>query len=127
MLICGDRNWSNFQLILDELSKVQQNSGVEVVIEGENGTVVAGRIIKGADMMGREAAIRLGLPWRPFPADWRKHGRAAGPIRNRQMLTEGKPTLVLAFHSFIENSKGTKDMVQAAMNAGIKTQIIKER
>lgn len=134
VLICGDRNWGNngsinvqqaklfydryFQIVLDELSKVQQEKGVEVVIEGE---------AKGADTMGRLAAERLGIEVLKFPADWKQHGRPAGPIRNRQMLKEGKPTLVLAFHDFIENSKGTKDMVEVARKAGIPAKVIKGR
>ncbi len=38
-----------------------------------------------------------GIPVMTFPADREKHGRAAGPIRNKQMLEEGKPDLVAAF------------------------------
>jgi YspA, cpYpsA-related SLOG family len=117
VLICGDRNWNDYGTILRELSKVQQSSKVEVVIEGE---------ANGADSFGRAAATVLGIPVLAFPADWRKHGRAAGPIRNRQMLNEGNPTLVLAFHNFIENSKGTKDMVNVARNAGVPVRIIKD-
>lgn len=45
-----------------------------------------------------------------FPADWEKYGSPAGPIRNRQMLREGKPHLVVAF----KGGKGTADMVRAA-------------
>ena len=29
-----------------------------------------------------------------YPADWDKFGRAAGPIRNQQMLDEGKPNMI---------------------------------
>ena len=55
-----------------------------------------------------------------FPADWNKYDNAAGPIRNRQMLTEGKPTMVLAFHyKLLVESKGTKDMVKMALGAGL--------
>ena len=77
ILICGDRNWTNFQLILDTLSKIQQERGIEVVIEGE---------AAGADTLGRLAAERLGIPVDKFPALWRTYGLKAGPIRNRQML-----------------------------------------
>lgn len=114
VLICGDRNWTNFKLVLEKLREIQQERGVEVVIEGE---------ATGADLMGRTAAAQLGIPVQEFPADWRKHGRSAGPIRNRQMLKEGRPTLVLAFHPFIENSKGTKDMVAVARAAGVPVRI----
>ncbi len=32
------------------------------------------------------AARQLGWPVEVLPADWRRHGRAAGPIRNRELL-----------------------------------------
>ena len=49
-----------------------------------------------------------------MPADWTKHGKAAGPIRNQKMLDEC-PDLVVAF----PGGKGTADMVRRAMKAGI--------
>lgn len=63
--------------------------------------------------------MRLDFVPLPFPAKWKEFGRAAGPIRNQQMLDEGKPELVLAFHDDLENSKGTKDMVGRAMKADL--------
>lgn len=51
-----------------------------------------------------------------FPADWTLHGKAAGYIRNRQMLVEGKPDLVVAF----PGGKGTQMMKDLATKAGIK-------
>ena len=45
-----------------------------------------------------------------FKADWKKHGRAAGPIRNRQMLDNGKPDVVVA----LPGGKGTANMVSQA-------------
>lgn len=51
-----------------------------------------------------------------FPADWNKYGMSAGPIRNKQMLDEGCPDLVVAF----PGGKGTANMVAQAKKAGIK-------
>lgn len=51
-----------------------------------------------------------------YPADWKKHRKAAGFIRNKQMLDEGKPDLVLAF----PGDKGTKMMCEIAEKAGVK-------
>ena len=115
VLICGDRYWDDYNTIVQALSKIQQEKGVEVVIEGE---------ADGADSMGRQAAIQLGIPVLKFPADWRRYAHNAGPMRNIQMLQEGRPTLVLAFHNYIENSKGTKHMVNAARQAAVPTEII---
>lgn len=56
----------------------------------------------------------LGFWVEDFPADWERNGRAAGPIRNRQML-DGKPDLVIAF----PGGKGTADMVAEAKRRGI--------
>lgn len=51
-----------------------------------------------------------------FNADWEKHGRGAGPIRNALMLTEFQPDMVLSF----PGGKGTADMVRRAVAAGVK-------
>jgi hypothetical protein len=50
-----------------------------------------------------------------FPANWKKHGKAAGPIRNQRMIDEGKPDVVIAF----PGGRGTADMTARARNAGI--------
>jgi hypothetical protein len=50
-----------------------------------------------------------------FKADWATHGCKAGPIRNQQMLDEGKPDLVVAF----PGGRGTDDMVRRAEKAGV--------
>jgi hypothetical protein len=45
-----------------------------------------------------------------MPANWGRYGPAAGPIRNTQMLIEGRPELVV----FFPGGDGTKDMVEKA-------------
>lgn len=112
VLICGDRNWKDFEMILKTLAALQP----EVVIEGE---------CRGADIMGRMAAKQLQIPVMSFPADWATYGLAAGPIRNQKMLDEGRPDLVLAFHDDIAHSRGTSDMVRRAKRAGIKVIVYK--
>jgi len=70
----------------------------------------------GADTLaGRWAELRR-VPVEAFPADWEKHGRAAGPIRNAPMLAEGKPDLVVAF----PGGRGTANMCKQARAAGVK-------
>ena len=110
LLVCGDRNWKDYSAILAKINEMAP----EVVIEGE---------ARGADLMARRAAEKLGIPVLKFSAEWDAYGRAAGFIRNQQMLIEGKPDYVLAFHDDIENSRGTKDMVQRAEKAGIQVEV----
>lgn len=112
VLVCGDRNWVDKEAIRRELSTI---TNLEVVIEGE---------ASGADSLAREVAEEMGVPVEKYPAEWGKYGKAAGPIRNTQMLDEGNPDLVLAFHNNIAESKGTKNMVKQSTSRGIKTKVV---
>ncbi len=72
---------------------------------------------------GLWAAERDGVSQIPMPAQWDRHGKAAGPIRNRKMLE-----VLLALeecghecevHAFpIGESKGTRGMIEMAEKAG---------
>lgn len=70
---------------------------------------------KGADTLAGLWAERKGILVQVFPADWKAHGRGAGPIRNRQMIFEGLPAKVVAFPGGL----GTADMVAQARAAGV--------
>lgn len=50
-----------------------------------------------------------------FPANWKKFGKAAGPLRNVKMIEEGKPDVVIAF----PGGHGTANMVALAEASGI--------
>jgi len=52
---------------------------------------------------------------RCYNADWQRHGRGAGPIRNQAMLDDGKPHLVIAF----PGGRGTVDMIRRAKAAAV--------
>lgn len=69
----------------------------------------------GADIGAARWAESEGVKVVEYKANWKKHGKAAGPIRNQQMLDEGKPDYVFAF----PGGKGTADMVRRAEHAGI--------
>lgn len=122
VLVCGSRYWDEpfaiFAVLDGLLSRHQKEShSPMVVIEGE---------AKGADRYARNWAEYH--PWtvelEKYPADWDQYGKAAGHIRNKQMLDEGKPTLVVAFTDNLEESKGTKNMVTQAKKADIPVYVI---
>ena len=72
----------------------------------------------GADALADNWAVSHQVDVEVYPADWNKHGRAAGPIRNQQMVDSG-PDLCLAF---IKNdSRGASGTAAMAERAGIKT------
>jgi len=113
ILFCGDRNWTNYKVICD----VMVDFKPDLVIEGE---------AQGADILASAAAEYFDIPVLRFPADWERYGRAAGPIRNQQMLDQGKPDLVVAFHNDVQHSKGTLNMVSQARKKNIKVYVYTE-
>jgi len=122
VLICGSRDWNDFTTIkkyLEELKTTDNNTQQPI-------TIIHGGC-KGADSIAGYLAEQLGFQVRVFKSDWSKYGKAAGPIRNQQMLDEGHPNLVVAFHDALENSKGTLDMVSRARKAEINVIVIKSK
>lgn len=111
VLVCGDGNWNDFDIIRQELSNFNSDT---IIIHGA---------AKGADSISGYIADELGFEIKTYPAEWNKYGKAAGPIRNKKMLDE-RPDLVLAFHSNIQSSKGTKHMIKIAKNAGVNVKVI---
>lgn len=105
-LVCGGRDFDGHAWAFRTLDAL--TAGVEGV------TIIQGGA-RGADAIARDWAKRRGVPCETFAADWRTHGRAAGPIRNQRMLDEGKPDYVVAF----EGGRGTDDMLARAERAGV--------
>lgn len=107
ILVCGDRNWTDRELVRLTLKQF------------DSPTIVHGAA-KGADSLANEVAIELGFTLCGHPARWEKYGRAAGPIRNKEML-DHHPDLdfVIAFHDDLPNSKGTRNMLEQATERGI--------
>lgn len=120
ILLCGSRDWNDFITIKTYLEKLNNSDNqIQKPI-----TIIHGGC-KGADSIAGYIAAQLGFQVRVYKADWSKYGKAAGPIRNQQMLDEGKPNLVVVFHNALEDSKGTLDMVTRAKKIGIDVIIIK--
>lgn len=114
ILITGDRHWNDEQLIRNWLSACSQFTSVTIVHGGA----------RGADTIADKVAKELGYATACYPADWARYGRAAGPIRNAQML-DSHPDLVLAFHPDLSRSRGTKNCVEEARRRGIVTIVVK--
>lgn len=114
VLVCGGRDFENAVYLQSVLDAFHCGEIITSLIHGDCGRseVKTGKTI-GADWLGADWAITI--PVTAYPADWSKHGRAAGPIRNQQMLDEGKPDLVIAF----AGGRGTDDMCRRAQAAGI--------
>lgn len=63
---------------------------------------------KGADLLVCEWCIEAMMPFEIFEADWGKHGRAAGPIRNQLMISK-HPDYLIAFPGGIGTNHCVKE------------------
>lgn len=146
VLICGSRTWGTGSLKVDpyDYSKGPQydpgSNEAQLTLSiirglmdrhekrarrGEKFYLIEGAA-PGADSIAWDFAMKE-LPQDQhlhFPADWRRLGRQAGYVRNRQMLEEGRPNLVVCFSRDIENSNGTKMMRNIAKAAQVETYVV---
>jgi len=76
----------------------------------------------GVDTLAGKWARRNNITEEVYPAKWKELGKAAGPIRNKQMLDEGHPQLVVAF--LTTTSKGTANMLKQSKKEGIDAYVI---
>lgn len=100
-LICGGRDFTDRATFEDAMSRFVEMWGCPNRIVHGDAT--------GADALAGGWGKRMGIEVIAVPADWQEHGKAAGPIRNEQMLTYA-PKRVIAF----PGGKGTEDMVKRA-------------
>lgn len=116
-LFCGDREWDDIAIIRQFVISLGHDA---ILIHGD---------CRGADRLAAQAGKEILGEDRvlAFPAKWNEFGNAAGPIRNQQMLDEGNPDIIFAFHNKLEKSKGTKDMVFRANRAGVHVHLISNR
>lgn len=107
ILVTGGRDykdWGELSWALDSVFPIEEEIHI---IEG-------GAI--GADFLAQVWCEYEGVPYSTFEADWKKYGKAAGPIRNQKILDENPDIdVVIAF----KGDKGTKDMVDRAIKKGI--------
>lgn len=108
ILVCGGRYFNN----KDTLYQVLDN--VVSLVPNYTPIIINGGA-SGADTLSCFYASDRNIPYEVYVADWETHGRSAGPIRNKEMLTSGNPDVIIAF----EGGRGTADMIQQGKKAGV--------
>lgn len=98
-IIAGSRTFKDYELLREKVNYYRNTHTITEIVSGG---------AQGADSLGEQYAAEFNLPLKIFPADWGKHGRAAGPIRNKQMA-EYADCLIAVWDG---NSRGTKNMIE---------------
>ena len=105
-IVCGGRGFKNAGYLNRQLSTFHAHTPIGLLIEGG---------APGADELARNWAKTNNVPFKTYNADWENFGRAAGPIRNKQMITENSPEYCISF----PGGKGTANMIKQAESAGV--------
>jgi hypothetical protein len=111
VIVCGGRYYADDIGVARELDRVHAETPIALLVNGD---------ASGADRLACLWAMKNGIRVHLFAAQWEKHGRAAGPLRNQRMLDEAKPDLVLAF----PGGSGTFDMCTRARLVGVPVTVI---
>lgn len=112
VLVTGGRNYDRQEVVDTALDAAlgESPTGIVLIHGGASGADAC------ANAWAYAARARgLSVQVEVYPAQWREHGKKAGPIRNQRMVTVGKPTLAIAF----SGGSGTADCVRRCIQAGI--------
>ena len=115
VVIAGGRDFSDYDLLkkwCDYYLEKRIQSGEQIVI-------ISGGA-RGADTLGEQYATEKGFTVDKHPADWNKNGKAAGYIRNKEMVDIADA--VIAFWD--GKSKGTSHTINLAESKGIPCKVI---
>jgi hypothetical protein len=108
ILITGSRNWTDEKTLYAALN-------LQLMLHGKDMIIVHGAA-HGADSLAAKWASANRIKQEQYPAQWRRYGKGAGPIRNQEMVDLGAD-VCLAFP--MPGSVGTLHCMRIAAKAGI--------
>jgi ribA/ribD-fused uncharacterized protein len=107
LLVCGGRNFTDAEYAIPRFHRVHLETPVTRLVCG---------MADGGDKLAYEWAKIHNIPVDEYRPDWKQFGRTAGPLRNEDMLREGKPDTVLG----LPGGNGTAHMLSIARTAGVR-------
>lgn len=108
LAVVGSRNFSNYNLLKSELDNLR----ISKIISGG---------ARGADSLAEVYARKNKIELKVFPADWNRHGRRAGYLRNKEIVEEC--THLIAFWD--GKSRGTAHSIKSAKERGKLLKVVK--
>lgn len=108
VLVTGSRDWTDQHRIEVDLS----------IWQDANAVLITGACPTGADRIAEEIWTSWGQPIERYPADWKTHGKAAGPLRNAEMVNAGADICLAYIRA---GSRGASNCADLAIAAGIVT------
>lgn|SRR5665647_659423 len=109
--VIGSRSFQSYELLSSSLNSV---GGVSLIVSGG---------AKGADLLAERYAFAHNIPTLIYKPDWKKYGRGAGVVRNKQILDAAD--MIVAFWDCV--SKGTKNSIDTAKKMNKEVRIVEFR
>ena len=108
-IIAGSRTITNYRIVVAAIKK----------IDWEITTIISG-CANGVDKLGEQWARENNIPIQHFPAEWERHGKSAGFIRNKKMADEANAVIAI----WDGKSAGTAHMINIAKHNNLKLKIL---
>ena len=117
LIIAGTRSFNDYELLRNIVSALFMKRRCWTINWNEE--IVNGGA-PGADTLAVRYATEADIPFKVFPADWKKYGRSAGPRRNRQMAEYADAAIVF----WDGKSRGTQNMIQQMRELGKPVEVV---
>jgi hypothetical protein len=102
LAIVGSRHFVDYYRFCSELQRwMDEHGSPKAIVSGG---------ARGADAMAARFARDRKIALIEYVADWRAHGKAAGPMRNAQIVESATHMLAFPSHS----GRGTQDSIRKA-------------
>jgi hypothetical protein len=122
IIIAGGRDYKDYDGLLSISNRILANvNNIEIVHGGQSTYDDINKVRYGADYLAERYAQEMGFQMTVFNADWDKHGKRAGVLRNKEMARYGEA--LIAFWD--GESKGTKNMIAEAKKLELPVRVIK--
>lgn len=107
IIVCGGRDCEDEEYVYDVMNYIHEQYPITHLFHGN-----ARGVDSLADSWGHDLDSKIFI--HPVSAQWKKHGKKAGPIRNQIMLGNNID-FVVAF----PGGRGTQDMVNRVRKSGL--------
>lgn len=111
LIIAGTRTFNDYELLKKEVLKF--------IGEEKDITILDG-CAEGADRLGRKLAEEMGWSIIRHPANWKRYGSSAGPIRNEEMAQAATHCIIF----WDGKSPGSRSMSHFAEEYGLVTKTV---
>jgi len=101
--IVGSRNITDYNLFKDYVLSIIKVKDIDLVISGG---------ARGVDTLAERFAKEFNIETQIFPADWNRYGKAAGHIRNKDIIFNSD----IVFALWDGKSTGTNNSINHAKN-----------